>query len=916
MARFRPSRLFRRLSSRGDRSPTRDLSPPPTAAATPSSSSKVPLYSAKSSPKELRKVSSFPRLRSRPLANSPPGEEISQIPEVVRERTDLPVFGLESIRSAEELGRQQTPPRSEDVGGGRPSDESVVEAGLDGEFGDRRAQAGSTVPKLPEVRALRKQPVVVLQEATPDIEEEARRVERSGSNSSVLTFSEFTPDGEALSSPPAKDTHDKGLPLGPSRSRPASSESIPAVTSTNPLSCRFRPPSIVDTANADIIRTLLDAPQKSSTTTAPTSNFSPSDSSNFLSPSMQNMTSMMHRKIWVKRPGASATLVQIRESDLVDDVRDMILKKYANSLGRTFDAPDMTLLICPRSGDGNYSQERLLGPEEDICRSIDTHFPGGQTVDEALIIHVPQKRTPKPSPRALQYAPYQVVDDYRPMENGTEYFPMMPAAVPATVPQTTGSHDSRSGHHQPTFINTSGPEQHLRSMSVLNTGQVPPLPSPGAINRRHQHRPKQSRQHTASPTTLTQGTGGPMSVKPGAHSAQQPHMAHRQSTRPRLDSTTSDAAHHGPNGVPLPPPLPSPPAPEAAPTNKTSGSDPQSPSGGIVPTYIPNLRTQRPKKTRKSTSDNKASSRGHSSKIDSDHAGTSVSSMLDATVPPISVLIVEDNIINLRILEGLMKRLKVRWQTAMNGQIAVDKWRGGGFHLVLMDIQMPIMNGLQATKEIRRLERVNGIGVFGEVESPDALEDEPNTASANANPERTDTTSRADKSNDNLASTGPNSLFKSPVIIVALTASSLQSDRNEALAAGCNDFLTKPVNFVWLERKVKEWGCMQALIDFDGWRKWKEYAAVQEANKTEEERQKDAEKAEKERVRAEKMAKLQEKQAKVKEEREREEARKKQRVSLAASDAGADGGGADKEVGKQGKGGSEMSKEEQKADSG
>ncbi|KAK5004915.1 Two-component response regulator SSK1p, partial [Cryomyces antarcticus] len=34
-----------------------------------------------------------------------------------------------------------------------------------------------------------------------------------------------------------------------------------------------------------------------------------------------------------------------------------------------------------------------------------------------------------------------------------------------------------------------------------------------------------------------------------------------------------------------------------------------------------------------------------------------------------------------------------------------------------------------------------------------------------------------------------------------------------------------PVNFVWLERKVKEWGCMQALIDFDGWRKWKDFAA-------------------------------------------------------------------------------------------
>jgi len=33
---------------------------------------------------------------------------------------------------------------------------------------------------------------------------------------------------------------------------------------------------------------------------------------------------------------------------------------------------------------------------------------------------------------------------------------------------------------------------------------------------------------------------------------------------------------------------------------------------------------------------------------------------------------------------------------------------------------------------------------------------------------------------------------------------------------------------VWFERKVKEWGCMQALIDFDGWRKWKDFAAQNE----------------------------------------------------------------------------------------
>lgn len=42
--------------------------------------------------------------------------------------------------------------------------------------------------------------------------------------------------------------------------------------------------------------------------------------------------------------------------------------------------------------------------------------------------------------------------------------------------------------------------------------------------------------------------------------------------------------------------------------------------------------------------------------------------------------------------------------------------------------------------------------------------------------------------------------------------------------APTNTNTSQPVNFVWLERKVKEWGCMQALIDFDGWRKWKDFA--------------------------------------------------------------------------------------------
>lgn len=159
--------------------------------------------------------------------------------------------------------------------------------------------------------------------------------------------------------------------------------------------------------------------------------------------------------------------------------------------------------------------------------------------------------------------------------------------------------------------------------------------------------------------------------------------------------------------------------------------------------------------------------------------------LIDGTVPPINVLIVEDNIINQKLLEAFMKRLSVRWKCAANGEEAVRKWRQGGFHLVLMDIQLPVMNGLDATKEIRRLERLNGIGVFPKTASGRSSA---SSATSEKRPGLYRSVSEEDTLNDL-------SLFRSPVIIVALTASSLQSDRHEALAAGCNDFLTKVCQF-------------------------------------------------------------------------------------------------------------------------
>jgi osomolarity two-component system response regulator SSK1 len=222
-------------------------------------------------------------------------------------------------------------------------------------------------------------------------------------------------------------------------------------------------------------------------------------------PSPDNVRSVtMQRRIWVKRPGASATRVAVQEDDLVDNVRDVILHKYANSLGRSIDSPDINLKIVSREPTNNaVKTERVLGPEEPIGQTLDTYYPGGQDIEEALVIEIPQRRTPRPSPLVDNHAVPYYISEVRPGEGAREYFPPMAALQsPHLAGHAAHSNDPRH------------PSVH--SIAVLNTGQLPPLPSPGAHMRRSV-RPRMGRQHTSSPTILhtvqPSGTTGQRSLK-------------------------------------------------------------------------------------------------------------------------------------------------------------------------------------------------------------------------------------------------------------------------------------------------------------------------------------------------------------------------------------------------------------------
>ena len=114
------------------------------------------------------------------------------------------------------------------------------------------------------------------------------------------------------------------------------------------------------------------------------------------------------------------------------------------------------------------------------------------------------------------------------------------------------------------------------------------------------------------------------------------------------------------------------------------------------------------------------------------------------------VLVVEDNDINAQVTEQMLKKLGFNATVVSDGEQALAHWQQG-FDLILMDCNMPRMDGYQATREIRKLERDG----------------------------------------------------QSHIPIVALTANAMQEEREKCLSSGMDDYLAKPIRLHQLEAALK-----------------------------------------------------------------------------------------------------------------
>ena len=146
------------------------------------------------------------------------------------------------------------------------------------------------------------------------------------------------------------------------------------------------------------------------------------------------------------------------------------------------------------------------------------------------------------------------------------------------------------------------------------------------------------------------------------------------------------------------------------------------------------------------------------------------------------ILIVDDARENRTLLLKMLSMVGFEVREAANGKEAVDGWADWHPHLIFMDIRMPVMDGVAATKQIRGAERTGKVeAVTTDFSSPMITE-----------------------GRDSSHSPATPSEPRARSVIVALTASVFEHERATVLAAGCDDFMMKPFREASIFDKLTE----------------------------------------------------------------------------------------------------------------
>jgi len=440
-------------------------------------------------------------------------------------------------------------------------------------------------------------------------------------------------------------------------------------------------------------------------------------------------------KVWVRRPNSSPTRIQIpssvstpnsslyfssaardtpipieldtTEDFLVDDLREVILKKYPQSLGKHHDSADLTIRI---------SEGRILAPDESVVKILMEEYPHGQKSSEAWTIITSGGRDNYTrwwlqtggAGTGLRgtFSPNQVIGGSYGLEavhsQQQEYFPYTPQNAVVTPPgevstraRATGTMNQYSRTRPPLRANRSTVEEGMgiypgRRFNSSTTASMVVEPTSGPESsspRRNSPDSSGSFQSQRYPPR----NSPPSEYTYRAHGFSKSQPFHMQLPPQQVLSTTPKVS--SPLGGPpiLPPPRNS-DAPATVPTEIAQQTSPKSPDSGnssrdsgVAPTASSATSTSPTSRRRTNTITAPAIPKvlppvEHTEVV----VKPKPEKIVLGVIPPISVLIVEDNMINAQILEAFFRKRKLKYATAVNGKEAVEKWRQGGWHLVLV----------------------------------------------------------------------------------------------------------------------------------------------------------------------------------------------------------------------------------------